>query len=334
MGKEAEEMYLAVDIGGTAVKIGLVDGEGNFLHTAEYPVNFDGYETPILDTVIKSCRIFLEKFSEDGVPLLAIGVSATGAINTVKGTVDGSAGQVKNWKGSRIKERMEACFPVPVYVLNDANAAALGEVWLGAARGKSNVVAVTIGTGVGGGIIVNSRLLLGASGFAGEIGHITILYGGRECSCGNTGCLEEYASMTALVRQVRQEIAAGRLEGISSEEVNGRRIFEEIGKGNKVMERITDQWIDVVAAGITGFVHIFNPETVIIGGGVSSQQELFIDKVRQRALSRMRPEFIGNLEIRPAMLANKAGMAGAVYYCRQELGRMPNKFKVENGRKV
>ncbi len=314
--------YLAVDIGGTAVKIGLVDQEGNFLHTAEYPVAFDYYETPILDTVIASCGIFMEEFDEDDVPLLAIGVSATGSINTVKGTVDGSAGQVKNWKGSRIKERMEERFPVPVYVLNDANAAALGEVWLGAAKGKRNVVAVTIGTGVGGGIIVNSQLLLGESGFAGEIGHITILYGGRECPCGNTGCLEEYASMTALVRQVRQEIEAGRLEGIPAKEVNGRRIFQEIRNGNKEMERITDQWIDVVAAGITGFVHIFNPETVIIGGGVSSQQELFIDKVRQRAFARMHPEFAPNLEIVAAKLANNAGMAGAVYYCKQRLGEI------------
>lgn len=319
---EKEHRYLAVDIGGTAVKIGLMDEEGSFLHTAEYPVAFDGYETPILDTVIKSCGIFLEEFDEDDVPLLAIGVSATGSINTVTGTVDGSAGQVRNWKGSRIKERLEARFPVPVYVLNDANAAALGEVWLGAARGRSNVVAVTIGTGVGGGIIVNSQLLLGASGFAGEIGHITIRYGGRECPCGNTGCFEEYASMTALVRQVRQEIEAGRLEGIPGGEVNGRRIFEEIRRGNRELERITDQWIDVIAAGITGFVHIFNPETVIIGGGVSSQQELFIDKVRERAFARMHPEFAPNLEIVAAKLANNAGMAGAVYYCRQRLGQV------------
>lgn len=319
---EKEHRYLAVDIGGTAVKIGLMDEEGSFLHTAEYPVAFDGYETPILDTVIKSCGIFLEEFDEDDVPLLAIGVSATGSINTVTGTVDGSAGQVRNWKGSRIKERLEARFPVPVYVLNDANAAALGEVWLGAARGRSNVVAVTIGTGVGGGIIVNSQLLLGASGFAGEIGHITIRYGGRECPCGNTGCFEEYASMTALVRQVRQEIEAGRLEGIPAGEVNGRRIFEEIRRGNRELERITDQWIDVIAAGITGFVHIFNPETVIIGGGVSSQQELFIDKVRERAFARMHPEFAPNLEIVAAKLANNAGMAGAVYYCRQRLGQV------------
>lgn len=321
MDKERKGRYLAVDIGGTAVKIGMVDGEGNFLHTSEYPVDFDGYETPILDTVIKSCGIFLEEYDEDDVPLLAIGVSATGSINTVKGTVDGSAGHVKNWKGSRIKEEMEARFPVPVHVLNDANAAALGEVWLGAARGKRNVVAVTIGTGVGGGIIVNSQLLLGANGFAGEVGHITIRYGGRECPCGNTGCLEEYASMTALVRQVRQEIEAGRLEGIAAGEVNGRRIFEEIKKGNKALERIADQWMDVIAAGITGFVHIFNPETVIIGGGVSSQQELFIDKVREKAFARMHPEFAIGLEIVAAKLANNAGMAGAVYYCKQRLGQ-------------
>lgn len=322
MEKEQKANYLAVDIGGTAVKIGLVDGEGNFLHTSEYRVDFDGYETPILDTVIKSCEIFLEEFDQDQVPLLAIGVSATGSINTVKGTVDGSAGHVKNWKGSRIKERMEARFPVPVYVLNDANAAALGEVWLGAAKGKRNVVAVTIGTGVGGGIIVNSELLLGASGFAGEIGHITLCYGGRDCPCGNTGCLEEYASMTALVGEVRREIETGGLQAFSEGEVNGRKIFEELKKGNPKLQRIADQWIDYIAAGITGYVHIFNPETVIIGGGVSSQQELFIDKVRERALARMHPEFIPDLEIVAAKLANNAGMAGAVYYCKQRLGKI------------
>lgn len=322
MEKAKQERYLAVDIGGTAAKIGLVDGEGNFFHTSEYPVNFDGYTTPILDTVIRSCADFLEKYDEDNLPLLAIGVSATGSINTVKGTVDGSAGHIKNWNGSRIKERLEERFPVPVFVLNDANAAALGEVWLGAAKGKRNAVAVTIGTGVGGGIIVNSELLLGANGFAGEVGHITVRYGGRDCPCGNTGCLEEYASMTALVRQVRQGIEEGRLEAFCEGEVNGRRIFEELKKGNQGLEQIADQWMDYIAAGITGLVHIFNPETVIIGGGVSSQQELFIDKVRQKAFARMHREFMQGLEIVAAKLANNAGMVGAVYYCKQRLGRI------------
>lgn len=312
--------YLAVDIGGTAVKIGLVDGEGSFLLTSEYPVDFDGYETPVLDTVIRSCGLFLEEKGIDCSGLRAIGVSATGSINTVEGTVDGSAGHIKNWKGSKIRERMEARFHVPVYVLNDANAAALGEVWLGAARGKRNVVAVTIGTGVGGGIIVNSELLLGASGFAGEIGHITIQYGGRECPCGNVGCLEEYASMTALVKRVRQEFAAGRLQGLPEGEVNGRLIFREMEKGNQEIIRIAEDWMGYIAAGIRGFVHIFNPEMVIIGGGVSSQKELFIDKVREKVLERIHPEFAGGLEIAAAELANRAGMAGAVYYCKQRLG--------------
>lgn len=310
-------MYLAVDIGGTAVKTGLVDEKGNFLRTAEYSVDFDGYETPILNTVIKSCGEFLQETGVRSGALSAVGVSATGSINTVKGTVDGSAGRIKNWKGSRIKDEMERRFQVPAYVLNDANAAALGEVWLGAARNKRNVVAITIGTGVGGGIIINSQLLLGANGFAGEIGHVTFLYGGRTCPCGNIGCLEEYASMTALVKSVRQEIEAGRIKGISPEEVNGRVIFQEIERGNREIAELADEWMDCIAAGIRNYVHIFNPEMVVIGGGVSSQKELFIDKVRQKALDKMHPEFIPGLEIAAAKLANQAGMAGAVYYCIQ-----------------
>lgn len=317
-----KNFYLAVDIGGTFVKIGLVDQEGVFLSTSEYSVSFDGYETPILETVIKSSALFLEEAGVSSQELRAIGVSATGSINTVKGTVDGSAGHVKNWKGSKIGEEMEKRFHVPVYVLNDANAAALGEVWLGAARGKRNAVAITIGTGVGGGIIVNSELLLGASGFAGEIGHITVQYGAEECCCGNIGCLEQFASMTALVHRVRQAIAEGRIEGLSQETVDGRVIFREIEKGNEEMIRIADEWMGYIAAGIRGLIHIFNPEIVIIGGGVSSQQKLFIDKVREKVLERVHPEFVPGLEITAAQLANRAGMAGAVYYCRQRLGEV------------
>lgn len=123
--------------------------------------------------------------------------------------------------------------------------------------------------------------------------------------------------MTALVKRVRREAEEGRLPGISPEEVNGRKIFQEIAEGNQELEKLADQWMDYIAAGITGFVHIFNPEMVIIGGGVSSQEELFIDKVRQKALARMHPEFTWGLEIAAATLANRAGMAGAVYYCRQ-----------------
>lgn len=316
-----KKMYLAVDIGGTSVKIGLVDEDGKFWHTSEYPVNFDGYETPILETVARSCSCFLTEHRIYPQQLTAAGVSATGYINTEKGTVDGGGGFIRNWTGSHIRERLETDFRIPVSVINDANAAALGEVWLGAARGRKNVVMLTIGTGVGGGIITDSRLLQGSSGFAGEIGHMVIHRGGKRCHCGSRGCLEKYASMTALAEEVRRAVTEGKVEGILPEEVNGRWIFEQIGRGNETLARMADEWMSDIAAGIVNLVYIFNPETVILGGGVSSQKELFIDRIREKTAAMLPELFTRDLEIVAASLANRAGMAGAVYYCMKCMER-------------
>lgn len=314
-----KKLYLAVDIGGTSVKIGLVDEDGNFRHTSEYPVNFDGYETPILETVVKSCSCFLTEHRIYPQQLTGAGVSATGYINTEKGSVDGGGGFIRNWTGSQIRERMEADFRIPVYVLNDANAAALGEVWLGAAMGRKNVVMLTIGTGVGGGIITEARLLLGRRGFAGEIGHMILHRGGKRCHCGNEGCLEKYAAMTVLVEDVRRAIEEGKVDGTDTEQVNGRWIFETIGKGNQDLEEIADRWMEDIAAGIVNLVYIFNPEMVILGGGVSSQKELFIDRIREKVTGMLPELFSRDLEIVAASLANRAGMAGAVYYCMKSM---------------
>ncbi len=318
MEKE-RQWYLAVDIGGTAVKIGLVDRQGDFGRISEYNVNFDNYETPILETVLRSCELFLQECGVELKCLQGIGVGATGYINTVRGTVDGGCGFIRNWEGSQVKERMEAAFHVPTFVLNDANAAALGEVWLGAGNGCRNVVVLTIGTGVGGGIIIDSRLLLGKSGFAGEIGHMVVRHGGHACPCGNEGCLERYASVTALVEMVREamEKDAEGAFAIGPEEINGRWIFKEVEKGNQRLGQIVDQWIDYIVSGIVSLCYIFNPEMVVIGGGVSAQQSLFIDKVRNKVLGILNPQFGKGPEIRAATLANRSGMAGAAYYCMQ-----------------
>ena len=155
-----KKKYIGIDIGGTAVKIGSVDEDGTIHATETYAVNFDGYETPILQTVVKSCHNFLEKYRENASEYAGIGVSATGAISTKKGVVEGTAGHIKNWINSPIRQVMEQEFHIPTEVLNDANAAALGEAWIGAAKGKKDVVVVTIGTGVGGGILMNGKILL------------------------------------------------------------------------------------------------------------------------------------------------------------------------------
>ena len=310
-----DRIYLGIDIGGTAVKFGLVNGEGVMVsEVSEYSVKFDNYETPIIETVVKSAKEFMSKNNKNFFDINGIGVSATGGINSKLGIVEGSAGHIKNWEGTNIKKRLEAEFGMNTAVLNDANAAALGEMWKGVAKGRENVVVMTIGTGVGGGIIVDSKILLGSKGFAGEIGHIPVNVDGEECSCGNTGCIEHYGSTSALVRNIKNAVISGEIIGINEDEIDGRLIFKQVAAGNKVVIKYVDEWINYISAALVGLVHIFNPEMVILGGGVSKQKEFFVDKVRDKVLHGVMDNFAQGLSIEAAELGNNAGIIGAVKF--------------------
>jgi len=313
----SDKLYLGVDIGGTAAKLGLVDEEGRIISSVnEYPVKFDDYETPIIETVVKSVRHFMDENNKNFAEIAGIGVSATGGINTKLGIVEGSAGHIKNWEGTNIRSRLESEFGVKTAVLNDANAAALGEMWKGAAIGKENVVVMTIGTGVGGGIIVDSKILLGRKGFAGEIGHIPVNVDGEDCSCGNKGCIEHYGSTSALVRNVKEAVISGEIKGIEAGKVDGRLIFKEVAAGNDTVKKYVDEWISYISATLVGLVHIFNPEMIILGGGVSRQKELFVNKVREKVLKGVMPNFAIGLSVEAAELGNDAGIIGAVRFIK------------------
>ena len=278
-------MILSIDIGGTAVKMGLVDEGGEVHARHEASVCFDGYRTPILTTVMREAEAFLRR---ENAQVAGIGVSATGQVDDRAGVVIGTNGKIPGYEGSRIKEEMESRFHLPVWVLNDANAAALGECFAGAARGRRHVLMLTLGTGVGGGVVLGGELYGGARGI---------------------GCLEHYAATTALVRRAQ--------EATGETQLNGRVIFDRAQRGNEVMLGVLSAWIDDIAAGVTGLVHIFNPEMVLIGGGVSAQEELLMKPLRQRVLSGVMPRFAEGLSVERATLGNDAGMIGAARFFMQ-----------------
>ena len=290
-------MILAIDIGGTSAKMGLMREDGSLLARTEASVCFDGYRTPILDTVVRAAADFLaaEQAKIDG-----IAVSATGQVDTEIGAVVGTNGKIPNYEGARIKETLEKRFSVPVWALNDANAAALGECFLGAGRGCKDVLMITLGTGVGGGLVLGGRMYGGSRGLAGELGHFTLYQDGVPCACGKRGCYECYASAGALARRAGTE--------------NGRVLFEKVRAGDTQARAALDAWLDDVAAGLTGLIHIFNPALVVIGGGVSAQEELLIAPLRKRVLAGVMPRFAENLRIERAALGNDAGMIGALRY--------------------
>ena len=296
-------MILSIDIGGTAVKMGLVDHSGNIHARHEASVSFDGYQTPILTTVLIEAKAFLQR---ENTEIEGIGVSATGQVDDTSGIVIGTNGSIPHYEGARIKEALEAEFHVPAHVLNDANAAALGEAFTGSAKDMQHVLMLTLGTGVGGGIILNGKIFGGTRGIAGELGHFTLYQDGVPCSCGKRGCFEQYASTTALVKKAKKETG--------ETDLNGKIIFERAASGDRTMLKILDSWIDDIAAGITGLVHIFNPQMILIGGGVSAQEELLIAPLREKVLSGVMPRFAEGLRIERASLSNDAGIIGAAKF--------------------
>ena len=306
------KQYFGIDIGGTAVKLGIVDETGTVLAKAEESVSFDGYQTPILTTVLKAAQAFLAAQNISAASLAGIGVSATGQIDSRKGIVAGTCGNFPNYIGSPIKAALEQDFGLPVTVANDANCMTLGEVWVGGAQGYTDVIGVTLGTGVGGGILTGGRLLEGARGLGGELGHYrTHALDGVLCTCGASGCWERYAATTALVRAAQPRNHKWR---------DGRAIFESAHAGDPIILTLLEDWTDEIAQGLAGLVHIFNPQLILIGGGVSAQQELLIEPIARKVRASIMPAFAKGLEIRAAQLHNDAGMVGAVYYFRQSRG--------------
>lgn len=306
--------YLGIDIGGTSVKLGLVTENGEVLYSNNYNVSFDNYETPIFETVKKSIEVFLIENSIQKDELKGIGVSATGQINTNTGTVVGVGGNIRNWCGTEIKSELEKIYKVKTTVINDANSMIIGEQWIGKGKDYRNIIGITIGTGVGGGIIVDSNILLGSIGIAGEIGHFSINSEGKLCTCGNSGCYEQYASMTALIKEVKKNYDYIDNFNYNKNELNGKIIFDEIEKGNEKLELILNEWIANIGSGLVSLTHIFNPEIIIIGGAVSKQEKLFIDPLRKYVTSKVMKRFGENLKIEGAELENQAGLVGAVYY--------------------
>jgi len=296
--------YIGVDVGGTSVKLGIVDDKGQVHLRKEAVYTEAGSTAPVMDVIIGSIReladasIGIEAFS-------GIGVSAAGCINSVEGKVAINGGNVPNWSHTEVCSILRKEFDIPVTLANDANCAILGEFWTGAAKGYTDVLGITLGTGVGGGVITGGRLLEGSHGFAGELGHFPTHAGGDHCICGLDGCFERYASTSSMIRSAID---------IDPEFRNGKALFSAAAAGEMRAKSILDNWITEIAYGIAGFVHVFDPQLVLIGGGVSAQKEMLVKPLGEKVLSMIMPDFAADIEFKAAALGNDAGMVGAVYY--------------------
>lgn len=299
-----------VDVGGTTVKLGLFDRSGIVLDKWEIPTVRDNGGKSILPDVAES---ILEKMREKGISeddLEGIGIGVPGAVDE-EGTLIGGAVNI-GWESFNIPEVLGAYIKVPVKAANDANVAAFGEMWQGGGKGYSNMVAVTLGTGVGGGIIVNGHILTGATGAGGEIGHIHIEDNEtEECGCKNKGCLEQYASATGIVRLARRRLAEDNASSVLRDgELSAKAVFDAVKAGDQVAIQIAERFGYYLGKGLATVANVVNPETFVICGGVSKAGEILLSFV-EPALKKYAFPPCRNVKLVLAELGNDAGIYGA-----------------------
>ncbi len=311
MGKYA----FGVDVGGTTVKLGLFDKGGKALETWELPTVKDNNGEAILPDVAKS---ILAKMEEKGIrerDLEGVGIGAPGAVNE-EGTLTCGAVNL-GWGCFNIPEVVRAYINVPVRAANDANVAAFGEMWQGGGRGFDSIVAVTLGTGVGGGIVVGGKLLAGAGGAGGEIGHLHLEDEETEfCNCGNQGCLEQYASATGIVRLAQKRLARDKKDSILRDRVSkgvslsAKAVFDAVKEGDQVAIEVAEWFGDYLGKGLAIVAAVVDPEAFVIGGGVSKAGEILLSYVippyQKYAFKQCR-----NAKFLLAQLGNDAGIYGA-----------------------
>ena len=298
---------VGIDIGGTAVKYALLSEEGTLLSTGEFPTCAEKGVENLFNNI---CKV-IDKYNCSD--LLGIAVSGTGQIDGSIGKVIGGNPIIPGWIGTNLVELLETKYGVRAVLENDVNCAALGEKWLGAGKDEENFVCLTIGTGTGGGIILNNDIFRGDTCVAGEFGHIQIVKNGVQCMCGKKGCYERYASATALVKMVKD--ATGK-------ELNGKEIFELEKAGDTKIKEIVDTWIDYFTDGLSTIIYIFNPSLVVIGGGVTKQGDYLLDRINKSLDGKLGENYKKNLKIRFAQLGNNAGMLGAEYLLLKKMGRL------------
>lgn len=298
-----------VDIGGTTVKIGLFL-EGDVLDKWEIPTRKENKGEAILPDVAES---ILAKMKEKDIAreeVIGVGVGAPGAVNSEGIMVNGAVNL--GWGVTNIPEILGGCLQMPIKAANDANAAAFGELWQGGGKGYSNMVAVTLGTGVGGGIIVEGRILTGAHGAGGEIGHIHIEdHETEECGCKKKGCLEQYASATGIVRLANRRLAKDDTPSTLREgEVSAKTVFDAVKAGDEVAVEIAQQFGEYLGKGLAAVAAVVNPEVFVIGGGVSKAGEILL-KFVEPSFKKYAFTACREADFALAALGNDAGIYGA-----------------------
>lgn len=299
-----------VDIGGTTVKLGFFASDGKLLQKWEIPSRTENKGAAILPDIARSLEEFCMMHHVDMKRITGIGIGVPAPV-TDAGIVQDTANL--GWGYKEVRREMEELTDMKVQLGNDANVAALGEMWLGAGRGEANLVMVTLGTGVGGGVIINGRPLVGSNGAGGEIGHICVNNEEtRRCGCGRKGCLEQYASATGITRLARIHLKNDARDSVlrSVKDIDAKAVFDALKKGDLLAKQIVEEFGKYLGYALANIAVVVDPAVIVIGGGVSKAGDIVIDFIEKYYQEKA---FFANKKVtfKLAELGNDAGICGA-----------------------
>jgi glucokinase len=321
-------LVLGIDIGGTNLVVGSVAEDGSALHAlASEPTDAEAGQRDVLDRLIALAKRAIEQTRREvpGAEIMGVGVGAPGPLDTKSGIVllTPNLGWVDLPLRQIIHDRLE----LPAVLDNDANCAVLGEWWMGAARGTRNALGITIGTGIGGGIILDGRLYHGTSDCAGEIGHTTIDSEGRRCKCGNYGCLEAYASGPNIALRACEEIEAGGESRLAQyvdgdlTRITAQTVYQAAHDGDELAMDVVNDTAKFLGIGIANLLNIFNPEVVVVCGGVTLAGEHLFAPLRREVARRAFKPAVSVCRIVPCELSGTAGVYGAAKAFLDQMGQ-------------
>ena len=306
---------IGIDVGGTNVKIALVSDEGKIIYSNSVPTYANmGYEYTV-NNIKQAIRDLMKETNTTEKEIEGIGFDFPGQVDCKTGVVK-LAPNIPGWVNVPIAKMIEEEFHIPTKIDNDVRCAALGELKFGAGKGCENFICITVGTGIGSGIVINGKVVRGAANAAGELGHIKLqMTGGPICGCGDTGCLEAFASGPAIVAMAQDYIKGGKStkfrEMAADGEITPYMVAKAAEAGDPVAKRIFEIVGEYIGIGLTSVINLLNPEKVIIGGGVAESGELLLEPIRRTIKNRAMVVAGNSVEIVPAKLGNSAGVIGA-----------------------
>ncbi|MGG1400555.1 ROK family glucokinase [Bacillus salipaludis] len=320
-----DKWIVGVDLGGTTTKLAFLTTSGDILQKWEIPTDNSDEGRNITGNIAKAISEKLASLGENKNRLIGIGMGAPGPVDYENGVILNVVNL--GWKENYpLKEQLEVTTALPAAIENDANCAALGEMWKGAGGGAKDLVCVTLGTGVGGGVIIGGNIVQGSNGAAGEIGHITaVSNGGAPCNCGKTGCLETVASATGIVRLATKEILKGDLKGELAEKqaangkITAKDVFDSARNGDQMAVKVLDEVTFHLGLVLANIGNTLNPQKIVIGGGVSKAGDFLLNSVKQQFNQFAFSSVKESTELALATLGNDAGVIGAAWLIKNQL---------------